>query len=84
MNGQLEKPIQKYKILMLVEASSKPHDIVIYIDDSVTMTGLVGVHSQAGWKDCTGRQWSPQSHDLQSDHGVRSRHTCNTVACFPT
>ena len=24
----------------------------------------LGVHSQAGWKDCARRQWSPQSHDL--------------------
>ena len=24
----------------------------------------LGVHGQAGWKDCARRQWSPQSHDL--------------------
>ena len=24
----------------------------------------LGVHSQAGWKDCARRQWSPRSHDL--------------------
>ena len=34
---------------MLVEANSKPHDIVIYTDGSVTKA----VHGQAGWKDCT-------------------------------
>ena len=38
----------------------------------------LGVRGQAG--KCTRRQWSRQSHDLQSDHGGRSSHTCNTVA----
>ena len=38
-------------------------------------TGL----GQAGWKACTRNQWSPQSHNLQPDHGGRSTHTCNTV-----
>ena len=43
--------------------------------------GLVwlGVHGQSGWQDSTQRQWSPQSHNLQSDHGGRSSHTYNTV-----
>ena len=40
----------------------------------------LGVHGQAGWKDCARRQWSPQSHDLQPGHGSRSSHICNTVA----
>ena len=43
----------------------------------------LGVHDQAGWKDCTRRQWGPQSHDLQPDHGGRSSHTCNTVSSLP-
>ena len=51
------------EVQMLVEANSKPHGIVIYTDGSVTRVWL-GVHSQAGWKDCARRQWSPQSHDL--------------------
>ena len=39
----------------------------------------LGLHGQAGWKDCARRQWSAQSHD----HGGRSTHTCNTVASLP-
>ena len=42
-----------------------------------------GVHSQAGWKDCTRGQWSPESRDFQSDHADRSSHTCNAVASLP-
>ena len=42
-----------------------------------------GVHSQAGWKDCARRQWSPQSHNLQSDRRSRMSRTCNTVASLP-
>ena len=43
-----------------------------------------GVHGQAGWlKDCTWRQWSPQSHNLQPDHGDRRSHTCNIVVGLP-
>ena len=38
----------------------------------------MGIHSQAGWKGCTQRQWCLQSHDLQSDHRGRSSHTRNT------
>ena len=68
------------EVQMLVEANSKPHDIMIYTDGSMWLE----VHGQAGWKDCTRRQWSPQSHDLQADHGGRSSHTCNAVAGFPT
>ena len=41
----------------------------------------MGVHSHTGWKESTRRLWSPQGHDLQSDYGGRSSHTCNTVAC---
>ena len=40
MNDQLEKPVQKYK--MLVEANSKPHDIVMYTDGSV-------IRDRSGW-----------------------------------
>ena len=69
---------------MLVDAKSKPHDIVIYTDGSVTRdwSGW-GVHGQAGWKDCTRRQWCPQSRDLQPDHGGRSSHTYNTMVSLP-
>ena len=44
----------------------------------------LGVHGQAGWKDCTWRQWSPQSHDLQSEHGDRSSDTWNTMVSCST
>ena len=45
------------KVQMLVEANSKPHDIVIFTNVSVTRgrSGW-GVHGQAGWKNCTRRQ----------------------------
>ena len=52
------------EVQMLVEANSKPHDIVIYTDGSVTRDRSGWGFSQAGWKDCARRQWSPQSHDL--------------------
>ena len=68
------------EVQMLVKASSKPHDTVIYMNGSV-------IRDQSGWrfmvKDCARRQWSPQSHNLQPDHGGRSSHTCNTVASLP-
>ena len=44
----------------------------------------LGVQDQAGRNDCTRRQWRPQSHDLQSDHGGRSNRTCNAVANLQT
>ena len=40
----------------------------------------LGVHSQAGWKDGSQRQWSSQSHDLYPGHGGRSSHARNTKA----
>ena len=43
----------------------------------------LGVHDQAGWKDCTRRQWSPESHDLQPDHGGRSSQIFYTMASLP-
>ena len=72
-----ERPAVKpnAEVQILVEANSKPHGIVVYTDGSVTKDG------QARWKDCARRQWIPQSHNLQPDHGGRS--TCNTVASLP-
>ena len=65
------------EVQMLVKTNSKPHDIVIYMDRSVTRDLVwLGVHCQAGLKDCTRRQWSPQTSS--PDHGSRSSHTCNT------
>ena len=66
---------------MLVEAKSKPHDIVIYTDGSVTKDRsgwgfTVKQGGRAAW-------WKLQSHDLLSDHGGRNSHTCNTVASLP-
>ena len=68
------------EVQMHVEANSKPHDIVIYTDGSVTRDrsgwgftvkqGGRTVHEDSG----------TQSHNLQPDHGGRSSHTCNTVA----
>ena len=68
------------EVQVLVEANSKPHDIVIYTDGSVTrdrsgwsftvMQGGRTVHEDSG----------AHSHDLKPDHGGRSSHTCNTVA----
>ena len=40
MNGQLEKT--NAEVQMLVEANSKPHDIVIYTDGSV-------IRDRSGW-----------------------------------
>ena len=39
--------------LMLVEANSKPHDIVSTQTAQSQRIDQLGVHSQAGWKDCT-------------------------------
>ena len=49
MNGQLEKK-NNAEVQMLVKAKSKPHDIVIYTDGSVTRdrSGLGFVVKQGG------------------------------------
>ena len=70
---------------MLVKADSKPptaSHTTSWSTGPPSHNGPVwlGVHGQAGWKDCTRSQWCPQSHDLQSDHVGKSSHTCNTVA----
>ena len=78
MNGQIEKPMQKYKCLLKPTAS--------YMTSWSTETRLVqwlGVQSSRV-EGLYWRQWWPQSHDLQSHHGSRSSHTCNTVASLPT
>ena len=61
MNGQLEKPMQKYK-LMLVEAYGKPHDIVIYTDGSVT-------RDRSGW-GFTVKQGGRTVHEDSGAHRV--------------
>ena len=70
-------------VQMFVKANSKPHDIVTYMGGSVTRDwfGWQFTFKQGG--RTTQRQWCPESHDLQSDHGGRSSHTCNTVASLP-
>ena len=82
----LEWPARKVnaEVQMLVKANSKPYDIED-LHERLSHNGQVWleVRGQAGWKDCTRRQWSPQSHDLQPDHGGRNSHTCNTVASLP-
>ena len=73
-NDQLEKPMQKYDCL----SKSTARHMTSW---STRMTQSQGTGlGQAGWKACTRNQWSPQSHNLQPDHGGRSTHTCNTVA----
>ena len=59
MNGQLEKPMQKY---MLVEDNSKPHDNVIYTDGSVTK-------DQSGW-GFTVKQGGRTVHEDSGAHRV--------------
>ena len=68
------------QVQILVEANSKPRDIVIYIHKdwsgwgfTVKQGGRI-VHEDSG----------AHSHDLQSDHAGRSSHTCNTLASLPT
>ena len=66
-----------------VGANSKPHDIMIYMDGSVT-------RDWSGWGFAVKQDGrtvhqdsGAHSHDLHSDHGGRSSHTCNTVASLP-
>ena len=70
-------------VQMLIEASSKPHDIVIYTDGSITRdqsdSGFPFYPVKQG-RGTTWRQWFQQCHGLQSDHGDGSSHTCNTIA----
>ena len=80
-----ELPAEKARaeVLMLIQANSKPRDIVIYTDGSVT-------RNRSGWGFTVkegGRivheDWRLQSHDPQSYHGCKSSHTCNTVTSLP-
>ena len=71
------------EVQMLVEANSKPHDIVIYTDGSVTrdQSGLGFTVKQGGGS--VHEDSGAHSHDLQPDHGGRSSHTCDTVPSLP-
>ena len=71
------------EVQMLVEANSKPQDIVVYTEDSVT-------RDRSGWgftirqgERTVNEDSGTHSRDFQSDHGGRSSHTCNTVASLP-
>ena len=73
-----ERPaeIANAELQMLVKANSKPHDIMMYTDGSVTK-------GQFGWgitvrqgEGYTRRKWFIQNHDFQSlSIQVRSGHT---------
>ena len=68
------------ELQMLVEASMKPHGIVIYTDGAVTRgwTGWGFTVTQRGrtvYEDSIAHRVT-----TSSDHGVRSSHTCHTVA----
>ena len=68
------------ELQMLVEASMKPHGIVIHTDGAVT-------RGWTGW-GFTVTQGGRTVHEdsiahrvtTSSDHGGRSGHTCNTMA----
>ena len=45
---------------MLVEANSKPHDSDLHRRLSHKGPVWLGIQGQAGRKDCTRRQWSPE------------------------
>ena len=74
------------EVQMLVEANSKPHDIVTYTDGSVTRdrSGWGVTIKQGGGRTVHEGQWNPQCHDLKPDHRGRSSHKCNTVASPPS
>ena len=72
------------EVQMLVDASRKPHDVVIHTDGSVTRNRWgCGFTAKQGGRTLH-EDSGAHSHDLQSDHGGRSSPTCNTVASFPT
>ena len=84
-SGTSTRPAGKasVEVQMLVKANSKPHDIVIYTDSSVTRdwSGWGFMVKQGGrtvHKDC-----GAHSRDYQPDHGGRSSHICNTLASLP-
>ena len=68
---------------ILVEANSKPHDIVIYTDGSVTRDWFGWGFTVKRVEELYTKTIEPQSHDLQSDQGGRSSHTCSTMAILP-
>ena len=67
VNGQLEKPMQKYKCLSKPTANHMTHDLHRQLSHKGPV--CLRVHGQAGWKDCTQRQ----TMEVEA-------HTCNTVA----
>ena len=68
------------EVQMLVKANSKPHDIIIYFEGSVTRDrsdwGFTVKHGGRTVHEDSGAQ----SEDLQSGHGGRSTLTGNEVA----
>ena len=68
---------------MLIEDNSKPYNIVIYTDGSVTRDQFGCRFTVKHIKLCKQRQWCLQSHPLESDHGCSGNHMCITVADFP-
>ena len=69
---------------MLIEANSKPHDIMIYMDRSVTRdwSGWGFTVKQGG--RTVHKDSGAHSHNLQSDYVGWSSHACNTMTSLPT
>ena len=63
MNGQAERPLQKYR-MMFVEANSKPHGILIYMDGSFT-------RERSGWGFAV-KQGGRTVHEDSGAHRVKT------------